>query len=339
MNNLHLQPASLKRWLGVAAGVLICCAKNIPLTEVQATTDAAIVARGEYLVEHVGVCTTCHTPRDFRIFSGPPLVEQRGAGADIGMVFGYQPPQMRIWAPNITPAALEQWTDAELQRAFVSGLHRDGHSLILAMPYNQFNALSVEDARAIVSYLRSLPSITSAIPARVLPFPVDPFVNLMPMAPHLVEKTPTPANGLAYGKYLTTVAGCLWCHSPVNSLEEVVSGKEWSGGHAFPLPTPGPELGTVVAGSGLIRTPNISRDAQTGIGTWSRALFVQRFRSATAEALGQVRPGRLEMNSIMPWVGYSGMTEEDLGAIYDFLMSYPAQFNLVNRFDPGPLEK
>lgn len=323
---------SLPVWLAVIA-MFVCCVKRIDLPAVEVSTDAAVVARGEYLVEHVGVCTTCHTPRDFRSFSGPPLRDQLGAGADVAPVFGYAP-SMVVWAPNLTPAALAPWSDAELQRAIVSGVHRDGHALFPAMPFDQFNALSVEDARAIVSYLRTLPPSPSVIPSRRLPFPLDPFVNVLPLEARLVERTPTPADGLAYGKYVTTVAGCLWCHSPVDSFEQVVKGKEWSGGHAFPLPTPGEQPGSVVVGPGTIRTPNLSRDIEAGIGTWTREAFVLRFRSATAEALGQVKPARHELNSLMPWVGYSGMTEQDLGAIYEYLASFPAQKNVVKRFDP-----
>ena len=44
----------------------------------------------------------------------------------IGMVFGYFPPRVTMWAPNLTPTHLGEWTDGELQRAFVSGLGRDG---------------------------------------------------------------------------------------------------------------------------------------------------------------------------------------------------------------------
>ena len=217
----------------------------------------------------------------------------------------------------------------------MSGKGRDGHSLMLAMPYDQYNALSVEDAAAIVSYLRSLPPLSSVTPPRKLPFPLEPFiVNLMPMEPKLRERTPTTADGLAYGQYLTTVAGCLWCHSPVTNTQQVVKGKEWAGGHEFPLPTPGAEPGSVVRGVGLIRAPNISRHPTAGIGAWPRETFILRFKQATPDALAKVRPGPREMNTVMPWAGYSGMTEEDLGAIYDYLTSFPPQDSPVERFEP-----
>lgn len=325
----------MRRVLVTVALVSMGCVKSFPVPEVKASSDAAVIERGRYLAQNVGLCTTCHTPRDFTAYSGLPLTEQLGAGADIGMVFGYFPPRVTMWAPNLTPTHLAEWTDGEIQRAFVSGLGRDGHSLMLAMPYDQYNALSKDDARAIVSYLRTLPVQPGTTPARKLPFPVEPFVvNIMPLAPQLVERTPTADEGLAYGKYLTTVAGCLWCHSPMNKFDQVVKGKEWSGGHEFPRPTAGTEPGSVVRGPGVLRTPNISKDVRTGIGTWDRALFVMRFKQATPEAFAQLKPGPRDINTMMPWTAYSGMTEEDLGAIYDYLASFPAQESLVNRFDP-----
>lgn len=40
-------------------------------------------------------------------------------------------------------------------------------------------------------------------------------------------------------------------------------------------------------------------------------------------------------NTIMPWTLYAGMTEEDLGAIYEYLHSLKPINNLVVRFTPS----
>lgn len=318
--------------------VAASCQKNIPLPEVRAVPrdDAQLIERGRYLAENVGVCMSCHTPRDFSFFSGLPLKERYGEGADVGMVFGYWPPRISMWAPNLTPTHLASWSDAELQRAFVSGIGRDGHSLMLAMPYDQYNALSVDDARAIIAYLRALPPLPGEVPARRLPFPVEPFiVNIMPIEAHLVERAPSADDKVGTGKYLATIAGCLWCHSPMTKFDQVVKGKEWAGGHEFPKPTAGAELTSLVRGPGVIRTPNISMDPRTGIGAWTREVFVARFRSTNREAIEKLdKPGPKDMNTVMPWAAYAGMTEEDLGAIWDYLATFPPQDNAINRFEP-----
>jgi hypothetical protein len=41
------------------------------------------------------------------------------------------------------------------------------------------------------------------------------------------------------------------------------------------------------------------------------------------------RPGT---NTIMPWLAFSRMTDEDLGAIYDYLKTLKPVENKVNRF-------
>jgi hypothetical protein len=43
----------------------------------------------------------------------------------------------------------------------------------------------------------------------------------------------------------------------------------------------------------------------------------------------QVAPNK---NTPMPWLMYSGMTEEDLGAIYDYLRTVPPIENTVEKF-------
>jgi len=44
-----------------------------------------------------------------------------------------------------------------------------------------------------------------------------------------------------------------------------------------------------------------------------------------------VQPG--EFNTVMPWTMYAGMTEEDIGAIYDYLMTIKPVRNEVVRFE------
>jgi hypothetical protein len=36
----------------------------------------------------------------------------------------------------------------------------------------------------------------------------------------------------------------------------------------------------------------------------------------------------------MPWLTYAGMTDEDLGAIYEYLRTVPAIENRVEKFPP-----
>lgn len=78
-----------------------------------------------------------------------------------------------------------------------------------------------------------------------------------------------------------------------------IAGMELAGGMEFPFPE-----------GGLVRSANITPDRATGIGVFKA--------SATPQARSErVEPGDLQ--TVMPWTMYGGMTEEDLGAIYTYL--------------------
>jgi hypothetical protein len=84
----------------------------------------------------------------------------------------------------------------------------------------------------------------------------------------------------------------------------------------------------------VVRSANITPDPETGIGGWDRAFFIQRFKlSGAPEAANKpVAPG--EYNTVMPWMVYAGMSEEDLGALYDALSTVKPVNHAVERFTP-----
>jgi len=48
-----------------------------------------------------------------------------------------------------------------------------------------------------------------------------------------------------------------------------------------------------------------------------------------------VKPG--EFNSPMPWTFFGNLTEEDLGAIYDYLRTVPPNKKKVEKFTPNTM--
>ena len=66
----------------------------------------------------------------------------------------------------------------------------------------------------------------------------------------------------------------------------------------------------------------------TFVGRATKEEFIGRFRSMgfTTETAPQATQGR---NTLMPWISYSGMTDEDLGAIYDYLKTVKPVENRV----------
>ncbi|MEP6656504.1 MAG: cytochrome c [Betaproteobacteria bacterium] len=106
------------------------------------------IDRGAYLVEGLGHCNECHTPRN--VLGG--LVRSRHLG-------GVKGPQGK-GVPNLTPARLKQWNDAELAEFLTTGITPEFDSADEAMGEvirNTTSQLSPEDLRAVIAYLRTLP--------------------------------------------------------------------------------------------------------------------------------------------------------------------------------------
>ena len=55
-----------------------------------------------------------------------------------------------------------------------------------------------------------------------------------------------------------------------------------------------------------------------GLGAWSKEQFIARFK-----AYQEPIPVAPEENTLMNWNAFAGMTEKDLGALYDFFMTLP----------------
>jgi hypothetical protein len=81
----------------------------------------------------------------------------------------------------------------------------------------------------------------------------------------------------------------------------------------------------------VVRPPNITPDPETGIGGWDKATFLNVIRTR-ARSIGQPAPFG-ETNHIMPYRELSHLTDQDLGAIYDFLRTLEPVKNRVTRFE------
>lgn len=277
------------------------------------------IERGKYLAFHVAVCMDCHSKRDWTKFSGPLVLGSEGKGGDMFNKEMGLPGT--IYARNITPAGVGHWTDGELIRAITCGVNKDNEALFPLMPYTGYNNMSKEDVYSLVSFIRSIEPKKNNIPDRSLDFPMNFIVKLIPPQSYQPKNTPDRNDKVAYGKYLVTIASCEDCHT-TSKEGEPVSGMRFAGGNEFVSP-----LGT-------IRTANITPDENTGIGKWTRVDFIKKFKSMASDSAKNIAVTPGEFNSIMPWTMYGGMTEEDLGSIYDYLRTMPAVSNRVNRFTP-----
>ena len=96
----------------------------------------------------------------------------------------------------------------------------------------------------------------------------------------------------------------------------------FAGGSVFHLPN-----GSVSAAS------NLTMDETTGIGTWSEEQFIGAFRTR-AEVRDLVEG---EAGTNMPWLAYSGLTDQELASIFAYLKTLPAVPNVINAPKQEPL--
>jgi mono/diheme cytochrome c family protein len=100
------------------------------------------------------------------------------------------------------------------------------------------------------------------------------------------------------GKYLTEAADCEACHT-------VEGGQPFAGGLAFRT-----QFGTLYS-------PNITPDAQTGIGDWSDEDFVRTMHEGVNKNGEHLYPA-------FPYAAYTYLTNDDVLAIKAYLFSLPA---------------
>jgi mono/diheme cytochrome c family protein len=322
MNHLIRRSIRLAVWLGVTVAIVATGAvaylfaaypRMAPPPSIEVPRTPERIARGAYLSRHIAGCTDCHGERDWSKYSAPQMREREGHG---GMAFRLD--IGTLYAPNITPAAIGTWTDGEVLRAMTSGVSKDGRPLFPLMPYESFARMAREDAEAVIAFIRTLPSVPRDVPRSILQFPMNLIVRTIPAPATLPERPPSRSDRVAYGKYLTDMASCSSCHTRMERGRPMPN-VAFAGGMEFHTRT-----------GDIQRSANITPDVETGIGTWTEAQFVERFRSVgTADESALALNGR--RNTEMPWRDYGGMEPDDLAAIYAYLRTVPAVRNAVAR--------
>ena len=114
---------------------------------------------------------------------------------------------------------------------------------------------------------------------------------------------PAHAGNIANGEILYTAGGCRNCHKP-NAEQAGLDPDLPSGG--FPLKTP----------IGVLYPPNLTPDAETGIGNWSDLDFVNAVQRGISTSGQHLIPA-------FPYTSYAAMPVEDVLDIKAYLMSLP----------------
>lgn len=277
------------------------------------------IAHGEYLANSVFACMDCHSHRDWNKFSGPLKEGTLGAG---GEVFDQNLGLPGVFtSKNLTPFALEEWTDGEIFRAITTGVNKDGKALFPIMPYLTYGQMDPEDIYDVIAYLRSLPPIESNPAESKADFPMNLILNTIPKDA-TPGKRPDASDTLAYGAYVTLGASCAECHTMMEK-GQLVEGMEFAGSREFRFP-----------GGQVVRSANITPHPETGIGKWSEEQFLQKFRQYADAGYSPEDVPQGKFNSVMPWMMYAGMKEDDLRAIYKYLQSLKPIEHKIERFTP-----
>jgi cytochrome c553 len=279
--------------------------------------------RGRYLAETVALCAHCHAAPNNEIYGRPPIVSNY-AGIDCPVWGKNQNPRgkdsadfvtSKLCEPNITPdpaTGIGGWSRADIIRAFRDGLRPDGAPLHPNMWLN-LHALSDEDADAIAGYIQTLPPVVHEQPGRGRVLSQRIHTAALKSLPSSPAKSPDRSDEAAYGRYLTNIGRCRYCHTPNDAPGLERKGKAFTGGAQYWVG------GRYLPGARVVVTPNLTPHPD-GIGDLSRADFIALYRTR-----GSGLPATLAGNTVMPWVAFAGMTDRDLGAVWAYLQTLPPQ--------------
>ena len=240
-------------------------------------TDSASIARGRHLASTIGKCTDCH---------GDNLAGRQLAMGPVGT---FVPLNLTGGRGGVAPLS-----DADWVRAIRHGVGPDGRSLLF-MPSMLYQGFNAADLGAVIAYVKSVPPVDNELPKTV----VGPIGRI------LIAKSPhrlIPASGVdhtaplpaaipegptaEYGKYLTVVSGCVYCH-----------GDNLKGGIK----------------EGPPGTPVSADLTSTGpLGNWTE----EDFRKALRVGL---RPDGSAIDPFMPWRFTRDMTDDEITAVWAFL--------------------
>jgi mono/diheme cytochrome c family protein len=114
-------------------------------------TGTAQLNRGAYLVNALGHCGECHTPRN--LLGGPKRNRFLAGGKAFDIKGG---------TPNLTSAELKKWSDKEFREYFLTGITPDfdsANETMAEVVRNTTSQLTPEDLAAVTAYLRALPTL------------------------------------------------------------------------------------------------------------------------------------------------------------------------------------
>ncbi len=246
--------------------------RSNPVQQVSVAMTPENIARGE---RFANICKGCHSA-DFEL----PL-EGQDFSNEIPLPIG------TLYAPNLTPIHLSEWSDGEIIRTIREGVHRNGRTIIL-MPVESLRSLSDNDVQALVAYLCSqevvepdTPPNRSTLVGAIVGMAFGLFTRQEPLTGPVVAPPEGPT--AEHGDYLVTIFACGECH-----------GDDFQGG--------------VMPGPGGPPVPGLQ-----AVPSWTAEEFITFFRTGLTPSGEPVGPD-------MPWQELGDFaTDDDLRAVQAYL--------------------
>ncbi len=297
----------------VIAALIFVNFKGIPIYETEAidyTVDFTPerLERGEKLVTLL--CKNCHYDPETGTLSGKEMLDS--------------PPEFgQAFSPNITRDSefgIGNWADGDILRLLRTGVRKDGQYTPPWMP--KLPHASDEDISSIIAFLKSDDPLVVA--TNVEDYPSEPSLTTkllcnvafgpLPM-PEQEIVTPDGSDQIALGRYLALNLECYTCHSAdfktINIMEPEKTIGYFGGGNSL-LNNEGQ----------VIQAQNLTFDQESGIGDWSKEEFITVVKTGTKDDEPALR---------YPMSPYLQLTDNEVGAIYEYLLTLPTISNKIER--------
>lgn len=262
-----------------------------------ADAQSDLVKRGDYLVNGILTCGNCHTPK------GPTgdIMDKAFSGG-----LSWDEPPFKVTAPNITQdkeTGIGSWTNAQIKTLLRTGVKPNGVHGAMVMPTGFYHIMTERDLDAVIAYLRTLKPIKNKVP--------DPIYK-MPQVEHVLPGSETPyteamlGDKLKRGFYLTTIAHCMECHTPMEKGVRRWDTRLGAGGFDFPGPW------------GVSTSRNITSSKEKGIGNWTDAEIKRAITTGVRKDGSHLKPP-------MGFHYYATLTADDLDAVMAYIRTVPAK--------------
>jgi len=290
-----------------------------PKTPEAPAVDPKVLARGEYVAK-AGGCVVCHTAM------GPQ-------GPDLGNAFAgglEMPDPIGTWrTPNITQDkanGIGSWTDDQILTAIREGVRPDGSGIYAIMPWTNYAALSDEDGKALVAFLRTLkPNPKQVEKNKDLKMMKGPGPKPMMDALVAMRADAKSADPVKHGGYMAEVMLCNHCHwTPGKDMQPAGPDKMFSGGLDMSIP---------MLGTGKLYARNITSDPETGIGKYTEDQIFAVIKTMTKPDGKMIQGPMLFLQT-----NWSGLEDKDLHDVAAFIKKLPPVKNKVaaSTFKPNP---